>query len=189
MAKKGKIRPIDTAPMGSTPIDIETFIAGIDLGMENGEFDNEIEQELMPSEDDEGLRRKDTIYDAFMDVFHQAADGWQQRSHKNGGTGSRFFLTIKPQAYNEGEYVALISMTLNYQSVTTGGQMVCEKKFGVRALDDLSRDDWKISLLGEMIIELFAITSLFIDAKKGVTKKENVIAQIREGEKKRKANK
>jgi hypothetical protein len=182
MAKgKKKIRPIDTAPLGSTPIDIETFIDGIDANYKAGEYDEELEQELAPTEVN-NIRKVDTIYDVLIDVFHQAADEFAVR---NGGIG-RFYLTIKPQAFQEGDYVAIITMSLNYQSVVSGGQLVCEKKFGLVTLEQLSEDNWKASLVKEMITELFSITSLFIEAKKDVKHSDVIKMKVREGDKRRK---
>jgi hypothetical protein len=184
-SKPRKKRQEPSIPLGMTPVDIDTFIAGIDASMANGEFDDdleEMERELVPSEPEE--KREDTVFDVMLAVFYDAARAWNEKSIKTDNP-SNFKLIIQPQPYTEGEYAVIISMKLLFQNAI-GGLLVCEKKYGCVALNDLQKDDWKIALLREMITELFGMTSLFIQAKQSINTSDILKYQVRKGDNKRK---
>jgi hypothetical protein len=189
MAKRKIRRGKAPVPMGAQEVDIETFIAGIDNAYQAGEFDEEIEaeHELAPSKDEEGRRKEDTIYDVLLNVFHDAASNWSARS-KDTGVPSKFFITIQPSAQPQGKYIGSICMALHF-SCMGRGQRVCEKHYGLVTMQDLHKDDWKVSLVQEMITELFGITSIFIQTKWRVSHSDVVKYQVKKGEAKRKDKK
>lgn len=177
-------------PLGATPVDMETFIAGIDNAYNSGEFDEEIaeeHQELQQTLDEKGTPKVDTLYDVLIDVFQKAADDWAKKSAVTGFP-SKFFISIKPVPKQEGEYAAIICMALHY-SCMGRGKLICEKFYGCRTFEDFKKDDWKAVLVQSMITELFGISALFLQAKEGISSSDIMKVQIQKGAKKAKAKK